>query len=138
MPNNKVIPSSIFLPEGDRTISVIAMPADTNPSGDIFGGWILSQMDIAGGVTASRLAEGRTATIGVKEMEFQKPVSVGDLVSCYTQVQRVGTSSITIKIEAWTTNHYHPGGPTKVTEGIFTYVAIDENRKPRPVTKISG
>lgn len=137
MSNNGRRTSSKLLPEGDRTISVIAMPADTNPSGDIFGGWILSQMDTAGGVTASRLAEGRTATVGVKEMQFQKPVSVGDLVSCYTQVQRVGTSSITIKIEAWTTDHYYPGDPTKVTEGIFTYVAIDKNRKPRSIGKIN-
>ena len=132
---NEVEPGENEQPEGDRAIAVVAMPADTNPSGDIFGGWILSQMDVAGGVTASRLAEGRTATIGVKEMEFHKPVRVGDLVSCYTQLQKIGTSSITIKIEAWTTNHYHPGGPIKVTEGVFTYVAIDENRKPRPVNK---
>jgi acyl-CoA thioesterase YciA len=123
------------LPEGDRTITVVAMPADTNPSGDIFGGWILSQMDIAGGVTASRRAEGRTVTIGVQEMEFHKPVQVGDLVSCYTRVQKVGTSSIAIEIEAWTTNHYRQGALVKVTEGVFTYVAIDENRKPRPVPK---
>ena len=133
---DEVDPGEHEQPEGDQAIAVVAMPADTNPSGDIFGGWILSQMDIAGGVTASRLAEGRTATIGVKEMEFHKPVRVGDLVSCYTQLQKIGTSSITIKIEAWTTNHYHPGGPIKVTEGVFTYVAIDENRKPRPVNKI--
>ena len=132
---NEFKQSAHRLPEGERTIAVVAMPADTNPSGDIFGGWILSQMDIAGGVAASRLAEGRTATIGVKEMEFHKPVKVGDLVSCYTQIQKIGTSSITIKIEAWTTNHYHPGGPIKVTEGVFTYVAIDENQKPRPVNK---
>jgi len=122
-------------PVGDRAIAVVAMPADTNPSGDIFGGWILSQMDIAGGVAASQLANGRTATIGVKEMEFHKPVSVGDLVSCYTQLQKIGTSSITIKIEAWITNRYNPSSVVKVTEGVFTYVAIDENRKPRPVKK---
>ena len=122
-------------PMGERVIAVVAMPADTNPSGDIFGGWILSQMDIAGGITAGRLAEGRTATIGVKEMEFHKPVRVGDLVSCYTQLQKIGTSSITMKIEAWIANRYDPGETTKVTEGIFTYVAIDENRKPRPVNK---
>ena len=122
-------------PVGDRAIAVVAMPADTNPSGDIFGGWILSQMDIAGGVSASQLANGRTATIGVKEMEFHKPVSVGDLVSCYTQLQKIGTSSITIKIEAWITNRYNPSSVVKVTEGVFTYVAIDENRKPRPVKK---
>ncbi len=123
-------------PEGNRTITVVAMPADTNPSGDIFGGWILAQMDIAGGVAASRRAEGRTVTVGVKEMEFHKPVQVGDLVSCYTQVQKVGTSSIAIKIEAWTTNHYHQSALVKVTEGVFTYVAIDKNRKPRAVPKV--
>ena len=122
-------------PVGERAIAIVAMPADTNPSGDIFGGWILSQMDIAGGVAASRLAEGRTATVGVKEMEFHKPVSVGDLVSCYTQLQKIGTSSITIKIEAWITNRYDKDSLTKVTEGIFTYVAIDENRRPRIVGK---
>lgn len=122
-------------PEGDRTITVVAMPADTNPSGDIFGGWILSQMDIAGGVASSLRAEGRTATIGVQQMEFHKPVRVGDLVSCYTQVLKIGTTSIAIKVETWTTNHYFPGPPTKVTEGVFTYVAIDEDRKPRPVLK---
>ena len=123
------------LPEGYRTITVVATPADTNPSGDIFGGWILSQMDIAGGVQASQVAGGRTATIGVKEIEFHKPVRVGDLVSCYTQLLNIGTTSMTFKIETWTTNHYHPGTPIKVTEGIFTYVAIDENRKPRTVKK---
>lgn len=132
---NEVKFNEINTPVGDRAIAIVAMPADTNPSGDIFGGWILSQMDIAGGVAASRAAEGRTATIGVKEMEFHKPVSVGDLVSCYTQIQKIGTSSITIKIEAWITNRYHDEGPTKVTEGVFTFVAIDENRKPRPVKK---
>ncbi len=123
------------MPEGDRTITVVAMPADTNPAGDIFGGWILSQMDVAGGVAASRRAEGRCVTIGVQGMEFHKPVRVGDLVSCYTKIQKIGTSSITVEIEAWTTNHYFPGPPTKVTVGVFTYVAIDENRKPRPVLK---
>jgi len=132
---NKSDLDETLAPVGDRAIAVVAMPADTNPSGDIFGGWILSQMDIAGGVAASQLANGRTATIGVKEMEFHKPVSVGDLVSCYTQLQKIGTSSITIKIEAWITNRYNPNSLVKVTEGVFTYVAIDENRKPRPVKK---
>ena len=132
---NKSDLDETLAPVGDRAIAVVAMPADTNPSGDIFGGWILSQMDIAGGVAASQLANGRTATIGVKEMEFHKPVSVGDLVSCYTQLQNIGTSSITIKIEAWITNRYNPNSLVKVTEGVFTYVAIDENRKPRPVKK---
>ena len=125
--------TSLETPEGERTITVVAQPADTNPSGDIFGGWILSQMDVAGGVAASRRAQGRTVTIGVKEMEFHKPVRVGDLVSCYTQVLKVGKTSMSIKIETWTTNHYNPTPLQKVTEGVFTYVALDENRNPRPV-----
>ena len=117
-------------PEGDRTITVVAMPSDTNPSGDIFGGWILSQMDIAGGVQANRVANGKTATVGVERVRFMKPVKVGDLVSCYTQVKRIGNTSVSINISAWTTNHYHPGDAVKVTEGLFTYVAIDKNGLP--------
>jgi acyl-CoA thioesterase YciA len=117
-------------PEGDRTITVVAMPSDTNPSGDIFGGWILSQMDIAGGVQANRVANGKTATVGVEYVRFMKPVKVGDLVSCYTQVKKIGNTSVSIDISAWTTNHYHPGDAIKVTEGLFTYVAIDKNGLP--------
>ncbi len=111
----------------------MAMPADANPMGDIFGGWLLSQMDIAGGVAASARAKGRTATIGVKEMEFHKPVKVGDLLTCYAEVTRIGRTSLTIAIEAWTTNHYRKTEPAKVTEGVFTYVALDGDGKPRPV-----
>jgi acyl-CoA thioesterase YciA len=117
-------------PEGDRTITVVAMPSDTNPSGEIFGGWILSQMDIAGGVQANRVANGKTATVGVENVKFMKPVKVGDLVSCYTQVKKIGNTSVSINISAWTTNHYHPGDAVKVTEGLFTYVAIDKNGLP--------
>ena len=117
-------------PEGDRTITVVAMPSDTNPSGDIFGGWILSQMDIAGGVQANRVANGKTATVGVEHVKFMKPVKVGDMVSCYTQVKKIGNTSVSINISAWTTNHYHPGDAVKVTEGLFTYVAIDKNGLP--------
>ncbi|MBT4721479.1 MAG: acyl-CoA thioesterase [Rhodospirillaceae bacterium] len=120
-------------PKGEAAIMTVAMPADANPMGDIFGGWLLSQMDIAGGVAASARAKGRTATIGVKEMEFHKPVKVGDRLTCYAEVTRIGRTSLTIAIEAWTTNHYRQTAPTKVTEGVFTYVALDEDGKPRPV-----
>jgi len=120
-------------PKGEVAIMTVAMPADANPMGDIFGGWLLSQMDIAGGVAASARAKGRTATIGVKEMEFHKPVKVGDRLTCYCDIVRIGRTSLTIAIEAWTTNHYRQTAPTKVTEGVFTYVALDEDGKPRPV-----
>ena len=120
-------------PKGEVAIMTVAMPADANPMGDIFGGWLLSQMDIAGGVAASARAKGRTATIGVKEMEFHKPVKVGDRLTCYAEVTRIGRTSLTIAIEASTTNHYRQTAPTKVTEGVFTYVALDEDGKPRPV-----
>ena len=120
-------------PKGEVAIMTVAMPADANPMGDIFGGWLLSQMDIAGGVAASARAKGRTATIGIKEMEFHKPVKVGDRLTCYCDIVRIGRTSLTIAIEAWTTNHYRQTAPTKVTEGVFTYVALDEDGKPRPV-----
>ena len=130
MLKKKILAEVMDKPEGDRTITVVAMPSDTNPSGDIFGGWILSQMDIAGGVQANRVANGKTATVGVERVRFMKPVKVGDLVSCYTQVKRIGNTSVSINISAWTTNHYHPGDAVKVTEGLFTYVAIDKNGLP--------
>ena len=120
-------------PKGEVAIMTVAMPADANPMGDIFGGWLLSQMDIAGGVAASARAKGRTATIGVKEMEFHKPVKVGDRLTCYCDIVRIGRTSLTIAIEAWTTNHYRQTAPTTVTEGVFTYVARDEDGNPRPV-----
>ena len=124
---------SEFNPRGEQTISIVAMPSDTNPVGDIFGGWIMSQMDVAGGVAAAKRAGGRTATVAVKEMEFHKPVRVGDLVRLYAEIIKVGRTSITINIEAWADDHYKPTIPVKVTEAIFTYVAIDDDGKPRPV-----
>ena len=115
-------------PKGEVAIMTVAMPADANPAGDIFGGWLLAQMDIASG-----RAKGRTATIGIKEMEFHKPVKVGDRLTCYAEIMRIGRTSLTIAVEAWTTNHYTQTAPTKVTEGVFTYVALDGDGKPRPV-----
>lgn len=119
-------------PHGEPALRAIAMPADANPSGDIFGGWLLAQMDLAGGTTAAQRAGGRVVTVAIDGMVFHKPVHVGDQVSCYTEVSRVGRTSIAVHVEAWRRAH-HGGAQTKVTEGVFTYVAIDGQRKPRPV-----
>ncbi|MDA0241178.1 MAG: acyl-CoA thioesterase [Proteobacteria bacterium] len=120
-------------PSGVQTSLTVAMPKDTNPNGDIFGGWLLSQMDIAGGVAAGRRAKGRTATVSVQEMVFHQPVNVGDLLACYAEVIRVGRTSLSVKIEAWASRHDSADEQIKVTEGVFTYVAMDDNHKPRPV-----
>jgi acyl-CoA thioesterase YciA len=116
-------------------VRMLAMPADTNPSGDIFGGWLLAQMDVAAGTVAFARARGRVATIAVDAMSFHQPVHVGDIVSCYADVVRIGRSSITMHVEAWA-RRGRTGEEIKVTEGKFTCVAIDENRKPRPVPAI--
>jgi acyl-CoA thioesterase YciA len=121
-------------PPGDREPAIrnIAMPADANASGDIFGGWMMSQMDMAGGVAAVRRAKGRVVTVAVEAMTFHRPVLVGDLVSCYAEVSRVGRTSLSVRIDAWVERR--SGGPVeRVTSGSFTYVAVDEARKPRPV-----
>ena len=117
-------------PKGELSIRTQAMPADTNPSGDIFGGWVLSQMDIAGGVFSSSLARGRTVTVAVDGMTFHRPVLVGDILCCYVQNIKKGNTSLSVKVEAWVSRNFRR---FKVTEGIFTYVAIDEDRKPRPI-----
>lgn len=119
-------------PAGELSLRNMAMPADTNPSGDVFGGWLMSQMDIAGGMAAQRRARGRVATVAVEGMTFHLPVFVGDEVSCYTEVVRVGRSSMAINVVAWVRRR-EGGAPIKVTEGVYTYVAIDGDRKPRPV-----
>jgi acyl-CoA thioesterase YciA len=119
-------------PTGEPALRAIAMPADANPSGDIFGGWLLAQMDLAGGTVAAERAQGRVATVAIEGMVFHKPVHVGDRVSCHAQVTRVGRTSISVTIEAWRQSH-HGGAQTKVTQGVFTYVAIDGNRRPRTV-----
>lgn len=116
----------------EPAMRTIAMPADTNPNGDIFGGWLLAQMDLAGGNVAVRRARGRVATVAITAMTFHLPVFVGDEVSCYGTVERVGRSSIAIRVETWV-RRARTGDREKVTEGLFTYVAIDENRRPRPV-----
>lgn len=119
-------------PKGNLSLQTIAMPADTNWNGDIFGGWLMAQMDLAGAVAARKRAHGRITTVAVESMVFHHPVSIGDVISCYTTIERIGTTSMKIRIEVWETAD--PCQPTvKLTEGVFTYVAIDEKGRPRPV-----
>jgi len=120
------------LPNTDPVIRTIAMPADTNPAGDIFGGWLMAQMDLAAGNVAARIARGRCATIAVDQMTFLSPVLVGDEVSFYGTVVKRGRTSIRIRIEAWRRKR-DEDEMRRVTEATFTFVAIDENRKPRPL-----
>lgn len=110
----------------------IAMPADTNPNGDIFGGWILSQMDLAGGTHAFFVAQGRVATVAVTGMKFHKPVNVGDEVSCYCATESIGDTSITVRVETWVRRR-RLAVEEQVTEGLFTFVAIGPEGRPRPI-----
>jgi acyl-CoA thioesterase YciA len=116
-------------------LRVVPMPADANQHGDIFGGWIMSQVDIAGGTLAARLARGRVATVAVKEFVFKQPVQIGDVLSFYVDVERIGSTSITVTVEVYAERR--PADPTtvKVTEATLTYVAIDARGRPRPVPK---
>lgn len=120
-------------PRGELATRTLAMPADTNHNGDIFGGWVLGQMDIAGGITAANRARGRVATVAVDAMSFHKPVHVADVVCCYADIMRVGKTSISIHVEAWTIGHLGGGARKLVTEGTFTYVAIDDSGRKRSV-----
>ena len=108
------------------------MPADTNPSGDIFGGWLLAQMDMAGASVATKRARGRCATIAVDAMTFHRPVFVGDELSLYGSIERIGTTSMRVRVEAWRRARYDTACE-RVTEGVFTFVAIGEDRRPRPI-----
>lgn len=122
------------VPQGELALQTVAMPKDTNASGDIFGGWLLSQMDIAGLISAMNVAGGRAATVAINGMVFLTPVHVGAVVSCYCDVLEIGRSSIRIMVEVWI-NSQHDGEPIKVTEGEFVYVAIDENGRTRAIKR---
>jgi len=124
-------------PVGEAVLRTVAMPADTNPSGDIFGGWVLSQMDIAGGVMAHQRAKGRVATVAIDSMVFHEPVKVGDVVCCYADIVKVGRTSMTIHIQTWIIRGIG-GDRLKVTEGMFTYVALGPDGRPRPVDAEQG
>ena len=124
------------LPPGKQpALRVVPMPADANQNGDIFGGWIMAQVDIAGGTLAGRVARGRVATIAVKEFVFKQPVQIGDVLSFYADVLHIGNTSITINVEVFAERR--PSDPTvvKVTEATLTYVAIDRDGRPRPVPR---
>jgi acyl-CoA thioesterase YciA len=118
-------------------LRTLAMPADTNPNGDVFGGWIMSQMDIAGGILAKETARSRVVTVAVDGFKFLKPVKVGDVVCCYGRVMRIGNTSIAIALEVWVKSVRHETEAEwprfKVTEAIFTYVAIDAEGKKRAI-----
>ena len=119
-------------PTSEPAMRTIAMPADTNPHGDIFGGWLLCQMDLAGSTVATRRAGGRVVTIAITAMVFHRPVLVGDEVSCYGTVEKVGTTSITVKIESWARRRIGLDH-IKVTEGVFSYVLVGPDGRPQPI-----
>ena len=121
--------------EHDLAIRVMAMPADTNASGDIFGGWLMSQVDIAGSIVARRHAQGRTVTVAVDSFQFRQPVFVGDVVSCYAKITRVGKTSLTVNVKAFAERQGKSHHTHLVTEADLTYVAVDENRRPRKILK---
>jgi len=117
-------------PVGDLTLRTLAMPADANPAGDIFGGWVLSQMDIAGGISAANRAQSRVATVGIEAMSFLKPVYIGDVFCVYTHIKSIGRTSLSVNLEAWALRQ-RLGDRIKVTEGVFTFVALDRSGKPK-------
>ena len=124
-------------PRGELTVQTIAMPGDTNANGDIFGGWVMSQMDQAGGIAGVERAAGRVVTVSVDAMTFIRPVQVGDVLSVYTEIRSVGRTSMKIGIEAWARRFRTPHRD-KVTEAVFTFVAVDDGGKPRPVPAVVG
>ncbi len=125
-------------PQGELLLRTVAMPSDTNPNQDIFGGWIMSQMDLGGGILAAEIAQGRIATVCAQEMNFIRPVKVGNVVCCYGRCVRVGNTSLQLKLEVWVKtlmNDHVTETRELVTEAMFTYVAIDAQGNPRPVPK---
>jgi acyl-CoA thioesterase YciA len=119
-------------PTSEPAIRTIAMPADTNPHGDIFGGWLICQMDLAGATFATRRTGGRVVTVAITAMEFHRPVMVGDEVTCFCDLVKTGNTSITVKIESWVRRGIGDT-PIKVTEGVFTYVRVDADGRPQPI-----
>lgn len=121
-------------PRGELTVRTMAMPADTNANGDIFGGWVLSQMDQAGGIAGVERARGRVVTISVETMKFIRPVRVGDVLCVYTEIEQIGRTSMKIHIEAWA-RRFQTDLREKVTDATFTFVAIDDEGRPRPIPR---
>ena len=127
-------PNTETEPCGDLSIRTLAMPADTNQNGDIFGGWLLSQMDIAGGIFAAKLAKVRAVTVAIEAMNFRKPVFIGDLVSVHASLVKIGKTSITVRLEAWVIRRKEMHS-ILVTDGNFTYVAIDDQGHPQAIAQ---
>ena len=121
-------------PRGELVIQTIAMPKDTNASGDIFGGWLMSQMDLGSSILAGKTANSRVVTVAMEAMSFLQPVRVGDTVACYAWVEKIGRTSMTIPVEVWA-RRYRSGEQIRVTHGVFTYVAVDADGKPIPVNR---
>lgn len=134
MSANSSAPASLPT-DKDLVLKVIPMPADCNANGDIFGGWVMAQVDLAGAVMAARAVRGRMATVAVNQFIFKQPVRVGDILSFYSHVSRVGNTSITVQVEVFAERFQTQGNYIKVTEASLTYVAIDETGKPRPIVK---
>lgn len=132
MPNAHRRPNAPVEPRGELASRTLAMPADTNPRGDMFGGWIMSLMDAAASMTAVKRAEGRVVTVAVSNITFLEPVKVGDVVCCYTDTTRIGRTSITLHVEVWVLRQGQ-GERVKVTDAEFTFVAINDNGRPRPL-----
>jgi acyl-CoA thioesterase YciA len=125
-------PPDATTPSTEPALRAVAMPADTNPHGDIFGGWLLCQMDLAGTIVATRRVSGRVVTIAITGMTFHRPVMVGDEVTCFSSVEKTGNTSITIKTESWVRRGIGDE-QIKVTEGLFTYVKVGADGRPRPI-----
>ncbi len=123
-----------MVPKGELAIQTLAMPAHTNPGGDIFGGWLVSKMDLAAGVMAKRVTGGRAVTVSIHTMNFLKPVHIGNLVSCYVKLVKIGKTSVTIDVEVWTED-LSTAKKNKVTEGTFVFVAIDAHGKSREIPR---
>ena len=134
MPAGPAAPNAETEPSGDLCIRTLAMPADTNANGDIFGGWLLSQMDVGGGVFASKTAKSRTVTVAIEAMNFRKPVYVGDLVSVHANLVKIGRTSITVHLEAWVLRRREQCS-ILVTDGNFTYVSIDDQGHPQEIKR---
>lgn len=132
--NNIPIKNEAPPPLNELTLRIIAMPHDANPDGDIFGGWLVSLMDLAGASLAIRICKERIVTVAIDKLSFLRPVFIGDDVSCYAEVVKIGNTSIQVKVQAWV-QRARIGSEHKVTEGIFTYVALDDSRIPTTIQK---
>jgi acyl-CoA thioesterase YciA len=120
-------------PQGELALQTLAMPKDTNANGDIFGGWLVSQMDLAAGIISKQVCKGRSATVAIEKVTFLKPVTMGSTVSCYCQVVKKGRTSVHLAVEVWTWHQLTSHDGVKVAEGTFVFVAIDDSGRPRPI-----